>query len=344
MKHGGYHRREQTMKKSIGILLVIVILSAGCGNKDAKETQEYQVTEDSVKETEKETLSLAVLENLEFCFASGAGAWNTVLRVEADGSFSGTYSDADMGASGEGYPNGTYYYCGFHGTFTEPVKINDYTYSMKIKDISYENEAETTEIINETLYCYSTPYGIEGAEEILLFLPGAPISELPEEYMGWVRYDMEEPGAAELPFYGLYNVTEQNGFSSYDVNEELNKYMTFIKEQSDMIRDQLEHDAWTQTDMNMKSKELYELWDDALNYLWGEVKRNITEEEFEKLLDEQRSWIQEKEKAIEEAGKEFEGGSIYPLVVNEEAAKITEERVYELYEILKQRNKEQGIG
>ena len=38
---------------------------------------------------------------------------------------------------------------------------------------------------------------------------------------------------------------------------------------------------------------------------------------------------------MKEAGKEFEGGSIYPLIINEEGARLTEERVYELYELLK---------
>ena len=87
--------------------------------------------------------------------------------------------------------------------------------------------------------------------------------------------------------------------------------------------------------MNLKSQELYELWDGALNYLWGELKDSLPEEDFSKLLDEQRIWIVEKEKSVEEAGKEVEGGSIYSMVVNMEAAKITEERVYELYELLK---------
>ena len=73
-----------------------------------------------------------------------------------------------------------------------------------------------------------------------------------------------------------------------------------------------------------------------MNDLWDEVKRSLPEEEFEKLLEEQRIWIAEKEKSVETAGKEFEGGSLYPLVVNAEAAKITEERVYKLYELLKQ--------
>ena len=86
--------------------------------------------------------------------------------------------------------------------------------------------------------------------------------------------------------------------------------------------------------MNIKSQELYDLWDGALNDLWDKLQYNLSEEEFSKLLDEQRTWIAEKEKFVEEAGKEVEGGSLYSLVVNMEAAKITEERVYELYELL----------
>lgn len=118
-------------------------------------------------------------------------------------------------------------------------------------------------------------------------------------------------------------------------NKNLDDYMTSAKERSDIIKNSLENDTLTQTDMNIKSQELYELWDEALNYLWGKLKNSLSEEDFIKLKDKQRIWITEKEKAIEESGKEFEGGSIYSLVVNSEATKITEERVYELYELLK---------
>lgn len=116
--------------------------------------------------------------------------------------------------------------------------------------------------------------------------------------------------------------------------DELDAYMTSIKEKSDRIKASLENDELTQREMNIKSQELYELWDGALNYLWDELKSCLSEEEFSKLLDEQRTWITKKEKSVEEAGKEVEGGSLYPLVVNMEAAKITEERAYELYELL----------
>ena len=74
------------------------------------------------------------------------------------------------------------------------------------------------------------------------------------------------------------------------------------------------------TETESVKQDLYELWDDVLNYLWGELKNALPKEEYEKLLDEQRTWIAEKENALEEVGKEVEGGSLYPLVVNSEAA------------------------
>ena len=112
-------------------------------------------------------------------------------------------------------------------------------------------------------------------------------------------------------------------------------YIASIEEQSDNIKYSLENDVLTQTEMNEKTQELYELWDGALNYLWGELKNVLPEEEFEELRDKQRSWISEKEKSVEDAGKEYEGGSLYPTIVNTKAAEITEKRVYELYELLK---------
>jgi len=341
------------MKKRIVLVgLVVGMLATGCSNDKGVEIEvsEEATTAESTesiveesgtekKEQDKEkndtVLIFEELEDLEFYFASGAGGWRTVLQIKEDGSFSGEYSDGDMGSTGEGYPNGTYYYCEFEGKFTEPVKVNDYTYSMKIEEIHCANEPETTEIIDETLYYYSTPYGLDGAEEVLLYLPDAPTAELPEAYMSWVRNDMVDFDALQLPFYGLYNVTEQNGFSSYDISGRLEEYMTFVKEESDKMKDSLEHEALNQFEMNMKSKELYDLWDGALNYLWDEVKDTLSEEEFASLLEEQRLWIAEKEKAVKEEGKESEGGSIYALIVNMKAAELTEERVYELYELLK---------
>ena len=126
-----------------------------------------------------------------------------------------------------------------------------------------------------------------------------------------------------------FDDTQQKDVTEYDVSA-LEDYIQSIEEQSSAIRHYLEYDAMTQLDMNMKSQELYQLWDGALNYLWGELQNYLPQDEFTELLEEQRSWIAEKENAISGAGKEYEGGSMYALVVNSEGARITEERVYEL--------------
>ena len=112
-------------------------------------------------------------------------------------------------------------------------------------------------------------------------------------------------------------------------------YMADIEAQSDAIKKSLAEDDLTQFDLNMKSKELYDLWDGALNYLWGELKTTLPEDEFSVLTQEQLQWIEGKERAVTEAGKLYEGGSIYALIVNSEAARITEARVYVLYGLLK---------
>ena len=335
-----------SMKKILLLTFLTLCMGmAGCGKQEIGEVVKLEIS-DEIETNQKEgidstisaadTFDFKVFENLEFYFASGAGGWRTFLNIEEDGSFSGEYSDSDMGSTGEGYPNGTYYYCKFNGKFTEAVKVNDYTYSMKIEEISCVNEPETSEIIDGILYYYATPYGMEGAEEVLIYLPGAPVSELPEEYINWVRNDMVDPDAVELPFYGLYNVTEQNGFSSYDYRNYIDDLMASTKEWALTIRASLEHDTLTQADMNVKAMELYETWDAALNTLWSELKERLSEDEFNVLLEEQRVWIADKEAAVQEAGKEVEGGSLYALVVNMKAAEITEARVYELYEMLKE--------
>ena len=335
-----------SMKKILLLsFLTLCMGMAGCGKQEIGEVVKLEIS-DEIETNQKEgidsTISVAdtfdfkAFENLEFYFASGAGGWRTFLNIEEDGSFFGEYSDSDMGSTGEGYPNGTYYYCKFNGKFTEAVKVNDYTYSMKIEEISCVNEPETSEIIDGILYYYATPYGMEGAEEVLIYLPGAPIAELPEEYLNWVCNDMVDPDAVELSFYGLYNVTEQNGFSSYDTSGRIEDMIAASEEWALTIRASLEHDTLTQADMNVKAMELYENWDAALNTLWSELKERLPEDEFNVLLEEQRVWIADKEAAVKEAGKEVEGGSLYALVLNMKAAEITEARVYELYEMLKE--------
>ena len=130
--------------------------------------------------------------------------------------------------------------------------------------------------------------------------------------------------------------TEAEQTEPADTDNELDDYMASLKAQSDAIKASLEQDSLSQSEMNQKAQELYVLWDNALNDLWGKLQDSLSADEFDQLLDEQIQWIEDKEDAVEEAGKEFEGGSLQPLITNSKAAEITETRVYEFYELLKQ--------
>ena len=153
-----------------------------------------------------------------FVFASGVGAWDTQLTISPDGSFTGVYHDADMGDTGEGYPNGTEYICEFTGQFSQPTRVDDYTWSVQLESLTYDGVPENGMIRDGIRYVCSTPYGVEGGQEFLIYLPGAPVADLPEGFCSWVGtqlVDADNNKVTELPFYGLYNVTTQDGFSAY---------------------------------------------------------------------------------------------------------------------------------
>lgn len=166
------------------------------------------------------TLQFSKLSKYQFVFSSGVGAWQTILNINEDGTFKGYYSDSDMGVTEEGYPNGINYSSTFEGKFTRPKKVNDYTYSMSIEYINLEKEVGSEEIIDGIKYIYSEPYGLNDAKEIYIYTPQAPLKELPEGFRSWIGYmklsDVEDE---YLPFYGLYNVETESGFSSYEIDE-----------------------------------------------------------------------------------------------------------------------------
>ncbi len=274
-----------------------------------------------------------------FYFSSGAGAWYTELSISGDGTFKGHYQDADMGDTGEGYPGGTLYYSDFTGRFEQLEKIDEFTYKMQLTDLDFERQPEQEEIIDEILYVYSTAYGVDGGDEFYLYLPGAKVADLPEEYRQWVGYyNLEAVTETELSFYGLYNIKEQNGFSS-NLYEEDSLSGSLSERIAAEIHDAEERDeeleakareAVTQTDMNLAEAEILKNWDDTLNTVWGMLMSELDAKTAEALKKEELAWIAAKDAEVAEAGKECEGGSIQPLIEASMAAELTRERVYEL--------------
>lgn len=336
-------------------MVLVAGVAAGCGAKSVETNDNSELvmiestdsendgTENEAEETENaegtEINIFDEVKNYEFRFSSGAGAWMTTLTIQPDGSFSGQYHDSDMGDTGEDYPYGTEYMCDFHGKFTEPVVKNSYTWQFEIDSIQFEKEPETEEIIDGVKYIYQDAYGLEDAKEIYLYLPDAPVSELPEGYREWVWYlALSDEEGATLGTYGLYNVEAKEGFCTETVSEiatELNAELAALEEEAQQMNDRLREGDLSQIEMNQLSGELFQLWDNELNSLWSRMKEKFDADAMEQLTEEQREWIQWKEREVKAAGSEVEGGSMQPLLENDKAAELTRDRVYELAYILK---------
>lgn len=151
----------------------------------------------------------------DFFFSSGAGGWSTDFELDDDGTFEGEFHDSEMGASGEGYPNGTYYECEFEGKFSMPVKVSDYSYKMTLESIRLD-EPEGKEYIKDGVkHICSGPYGLEDGKTFMIYLPGAPVSELPEGFLWWANVYTEYGDTLPEDFYGIYNVEADTGFGGF---------------------------------------------------------------------------------------------------------------------------------
>lgn len=179
---------------------------------------EEETTDLPTEENEEEPAAVPASEAIfprSFSFASGAGGWSTELEVAADGSFTGMYHDTD---------NGMVSICRFSGNFSQPVKADDLTYSMRLEHIE-QKETEGEELAADgILYIGASPHGLDGAEEILVYLPGSQRQDLPEGFVSWVNtfnpWDTEDgrsqSGEDRLTRYGLYNVSCEQGFVSVE--------------------------------------------------------------------------------------------------------------------------------
>ncbi|HHU74805.1 MAG TPA: DUF1311 domain-containing protein [Clostridiales bacterium] len=300
----------------------------------------------SVEESNREEsgLEFSELSRCQFIFSSGAGAWQTILNINEDGTFKGEFMDSDMGNTGEDYPYGKNYSSRFEGEFTTPERVNDYTYSMTIKHIELEKEVGSEEIIDGIKYIYSEPYGLEDAKEIYIYTPQAPLKELPEGFRSWVGYRVLSDEKGEyLPFYGLYNVKAGSGFSSYMIDEIKESNTEFdiiaevaeIEKQAEKLNQRLKNEDLNQSEMNFLAKDIYVLWDDEINKVWGYLKDTLDKDSMDKLTSVQREWIAMKENEINKAGSVYEGGSIRPMIEYLKGAELTRDRVYELIELIK---------
>lgn len=348
------------MKKrmlSIALMLSVSMSLAGCGNTQELpviESQEIiqesvennEVSEDTKEEEQQSTdinaeaqgdeLTFEDLSKRRFDFSSGAGAWGEEFTIEKDGYFTGKYFDSNMGETGEGYPDGTFYSCSYSGHFTDLTKVGEYSYEMKLADISYKKEPGTEELVDGVKYIYTDAYFADASEVFHIYLPGMPVAEMSDELYMWIRdYNQSE---TELTMIVIAD--EKNELATASVErpapyEEAKMTYDTYKESWEYYGDKLANEAQTTMDMRIYTWKIYELSDEYLNYLWNLIRYNVSAETYETLLEEQRVWIASKEEKANEIMEEYGGGTFAPVDVNDTLAQMTIKRCEELIEYLK---------
>ena len=222
------------MKKFLVILLLLMMILSvfsGClkNTGEIKSEDETEITDSDIKikgeETgedtkeeiaEKGELLLPFDDSLDFYFSSGAGAWGTELALKNDGSFKGGFHDSNMGEIGEENPYGTCYLCNFSGKFEIVEKINETAYRMKLSEIETEKEEGEEWIEDGVLYVVSTPYGLEGGTEFILYTPETKTDSVSEEFLWWWPERFSEEVPETLKLYGIHNVETNDGFFAYE--------------------------------------------------------------------------------------------------------------------------------
>lgn len=168
----------------------------------------------------KKTIDLfAELKGKTFTFASGAGGWHTELTFGANGTFEGRYVGHNYDDMTDLYPHGALEVSNFTGRFTDVVRVDGETYSMRIAEFNCDTDDGTWEIRDGMKIVSADPYGMENADLFYVYLPGRYTGDLPEEFLSWAAM----PNAwsqipSILPLWGLYNVGGERGFTYTESN------------------------------------------------------------------------------------------------------------------------------
>ena len=154
------------------------------------------------------------IEGQSFTFSSGAGGWSTDLIFGEDGSFTGDYHDSEMGETGEGYPNGSVYFCSFKGRISPVEQVDDHCWKVRVDELE---EDEASEMIEDSIrYVPAESYGLTEGDEMLLYSPGTPVSVLSEDMQFWAHV-LNPSDEEELENWFLYSEQNDSGFVGYQM-------------------------------------------------------------------------------------------------------------------------------
>ena len=207
-------------------IMILVFCLTGCKNQQkstSEEPTEASVTVPQVETTEIPLQSVetthtdfAYSDLTDYDFVGLYARGYTEIHISPDGSFRG-FCDLGGEASQEIYqefPGGVRDYCDFTGHLTNFTQENEYKITTAIENLQLGHEPGTEEIRDDVKYIYSAGQGMKAGDRIEIFLPGAPVSMLPDEMMG------DLSGFENLPGYALFNPNTGFAYGSLDLKAE----------------------------------------------------------------------------------------------------------------------------
>ena len=125
----------------------------------------------------------------KYIFSVGAGAWSTIMTVNADGSFSADYHDSDLGVTGDGYPNGSRAIASGTGKFTYTKRNNDGSFSMTCDQKAFHQNGTVGDVTIKDGVRVETVdgiYGLTPCNTFTVYPTGYATSALSDDVKSWM--------------------------------------------------------------------------------------------------------------------------------------------------------------
>ncbi len=199
--------RNLKMKKIFILFLVLcLVLTVGCGDKTKEDGQS---TSGSSSDTASAKISIPEEIPENFILQGGNPSWRTTLKINKDGTYSGDYLENLGEQTEEGVTYTNYYTAEYSGNFKSIEKIDDYTYALTLGDYAtvYMTGDAWTE--DNKSYIAAEGIGFFGCDRFMVYLPGKPTADLPDNFLIWVP---DKISSGKLTCFAIHNTVDGYGF------------------------------------------------------------------------------------------------------------------------------------
>ena len=183
-----------------------------------------------------------------------------------------------------------------------------------------EQAPETDQLGSETVIDKSSEEAEENELEDTTIVEEDKSKDIVEEN----KNTSEKPIVKEKPVTKEKTETVKNSGTKEKYLKQLNDIDNSLSDLNN------QYNSGTQTEMHEAKSEILSKWDNALNEIYGVLKKQLSADEMSSLKEEQRNWIKKRDQKAKEESSVFTGGTIEATIYVATQAQLTKERCYEL--------------